>query len=67
MRFILFTLLVTGCSRTETQVIPPTTPTTAITTFAAPATCGIEEPAAMEIIEVKKPVKKSVFDRDVCR
>jgi hypothetical protein len=61
MRFILAALLVTGCSRTATQVVPPGQ------TITAAATCGIAEPAPIEIkVEAPKPAK-IVFDHEVCR
>lgn len=64
MRFILFILLVTGCSRTATPVVPIATPATT----TAVATCGFDEPSLVEIkveVEVEKPAK-SVFDREAC-
>jgi hypothetical protein len=65
MRFILAALLVTGCARTA----PPVTPVAAAapTTTAAAATCGLDEPAPLEIkVEVKQPAKH-LFDREACR
>jgi hypothetical protein len=60
MRYILFILLATGCSRPATPVAPPAPTTTAA------ATCRPDVPAPFEIkVEIKKP--RAAFAREACR
>ena len=63
MRSILFILMVTGCA-TAPQA-PQVEPAVAVTPAA---TCGMAEPAPIEIkVEIKKPAKNALLDREFCR